>query len=48
MLFKRKVTLTDVSEIFVNSTNTLGNGFIIPGLSANGFRLSAADNPVVP
>jgi len=48
MLFRRKVTLSDVSELFVNNTSTLQNGFIIPGLSANGFRLAAADQPRVP
>jgi hypothetical protein len=48
MLFRRKVTLTDARELFVNATSTLGGGFIIPGVSANGFRLSAADAPEIP
>jgi hypothetical protein len=48
MLFRRKVTLTDARELFVNATSTLGGGFIIPGVSANGFRLSAADAPELP
>jgi hypothetical protein len=48
MLFKRKVVLSDVQELFVSQSATLGNGFIIPGLSANGFRLNNSDNPIVP